>query len=186
MSNISRIQTSLCLECGSETARMGGGFVNRVPTYGVVVEGYYCGGCQSSDELKQLWYTFQVTPAHTEFVHIATGENWFWDLPSFGAELNGRAKRAIHASLNEWIDQDNLLEDHPDVEIEYDWDTEQIMLDERVKQAEQDWPFAKQFRELYMAFKEVEDKSGDLSRNSSELVELAKFVEDNNLGEVTY
>ena len=185
MSNISRIETSRCLECGSDTARMGGGFVNRVPAYGAVVEGYYCGGCQSTDEFRELWVNAFVCE-FSYYLCVARGENLLWESDDFGAELDEPDKRAIQASLNDWIDEGNDLEDYPNMDVEWDFEGQDRMLAELAEQAELDWPYAKEFREIYGAFRDVEDRTGAQCVYSDELVRLAQFIEANNLGTVTY
>ena len=47
------IDTSLCLECGANTTSMG--FVNRVSASRDQIDGYICGGCISTWDLRDMW-----------------------------------------------------------------------------------------------------------------------------------
>jgi hypothetical protein len=50
------IESTRCVECGSDTGRMGGGFVNRIPSDGgdSRIDAYNCGRCQENID----WFIF--------------------------------------------------------------------------------------------------------------------------------
>ncbi len=94
--SVVRIDTILCLECGTNTQRLG--FVNRIPSSRDGIDGYICGTCSSAWEQDHYYKGKKLV--YCEFEDI--DDNFDWEKSETDYDREAGCEEAEEALVKNW------------------------------------------------------------------------------------